>query len=42
MGDGLAGIRLLKPPLDFSEKQETFHGVLDGGVIRKVLNGPAL
>lgn len=39
MGDGIAGLGLLKAPLDLREEIESLHRVFDRRVFRKILNG---
>ncbi|MFH1970425.1 MAG: hypothetical protein ABIJ53_08935, partial [Verrucomicrobiota bacterium] len=38
MSDRLSGISLLNTPLDLCQKQQTFHGIFDGGVIGQIFN----
>ncbi len=38
VGDGLTAIELAKPLLYFRDEAQSFDRILDGGIIRKLLN----
>lgn len=40
MRDGPARVRLLDAPLDFSQEEQTLHGILDGRIVWQVLHRP--
>lgn len=40
VGESLACVGLLKPPLNLGEEQEALHGILVGGVFGQALNSP--